>query len=357
MDKVILVGGGTGGHCIPMVSLYKKFSKLNVSCLIITDKRGSVFFNELNQNDVIVLKTPTKTVSMFQQLLNFPIIYLQVLLTLLRSKDSHVLGFGGFITLPVLFCANNVKINTSIHEANAIIGKANRILAKNASNIFLTFDKTKMLDATLNSKVHNVGLPLREDVVNLVKIKNITNRSRYVISVIGGSQGSYSLSNEVPMALIKFSKKINNSLFIYHQCRKEDVIRIRRKYRAFGVLCEVSNYFYNMPNIISKSNLIISRSGSSTLNEIIYTSKPSILIPFPFAVDDHQHHNANILKKISCAKLINNADLTSNLLLKNLLRIFKDPDKIIYISQKLRKITHKNTSLRMLKIIQNSNAN
>ena len=112
-----------------------------------------------------------------------------------------------------------------------------------------------------------------------------------------------------------------------------------------------------MPNIISKSNLIISRSGSSTLNEIIYTSKPSILIPFPFAVDDHQHHNANILKKISCAKLINNADLTSNLLLKNLLRIFKDPDKIIYISQKLRKITHKNTSLRMLKIIQNSNAN
>ena len=78
----------------------------------------------------------------------------------------------------------------------------------------------------------------------------------------------------------------------------------------------------------------------------------AILIPFPFAVDDHQRHNANILKKISCAKLINNADLTSNLLLKNLLRIFKDPDKVKFISQKLKDLTYKNTTNDILKLIQ-----
>ena len=112
-----------------------------------------------------------------------------------------------------------------------------------------------------------------------------------------------------------------------------------------------------MPNKMSKSDLIISRSGASTINEIIFIKKPSILIPYPFAVDDHQFHNADILQKISCTKVIKNNDLTSSLLLNNLLRLINNDNKTNYISHKLQKLTYKNTSLRMIRIIQESNVN
>ena len=348
MNKIILVGGGTGGHCIPMVALYKKFLKLKIDCLIITDKRGSFFFKDLKKTDVIVIKTPTKFISKFEQLINFPIICLQILFVLFKNKYSHILGFGGYLTLPVLLSAKSIKRKISIHEANAVMGKANRVLSKYASSIFLTFSETKMVNTKFNLKIHKVGLPLREEFENF-KIKE---NDKYIISIIGGSQGSYSFSNEVPEAIIKLSNYTGRNLFVYHQCRKEDISKIKDKYHNYGILSEVSNYFNDMPQKMSESDVIISRSGSSTVNEIIYTNKPSILIPFPFAIDDHQFYNASFLEKKLCAKIIKDSEISSDLILNDLLGFYKNPDKVRFISQKLRDLTYKNTTNNILKLIQ-----
>ena len=348
MDKVILVGGGTGGHCIPIAALYKKFLRLKINCLILTDERGSIFFKDLKQTDVIILKTPTKFISKLEQLINFPIIYLQILPILLKNKSTHILGFGGYLTLPVLLCAKSIKRKISIHEANAVMGKANRVLSKYASFIFLTFSGTKMVDKKFNFKAHKVGLPLREEFENFKTKKN----NKYIISIIGGSQGSHSFSKEVPEAIIKLSKQIDHNLLVYHQCRKEDISTIKNKYDKFGILSVVSNYFIDMPQKMSESDVIISRSGSSTVNEIIYTNKPSILIPFPFAIDDHQFYNASFLEKKLCAKIIKDSEISSDLILNDLLGFYKDPDKVKFISQKLRDLTYKNTTNDILKLIQ-----
>jgi len=348
MDKVILVGGGTGGHCIPIAALYKKFLRLKINCLIITDERGSIFFKDLKQTDVIILKTPTKFISKLEQLINFPIIYLQILPILLKNKSTHILGFGGYLTLPVLLCAKSIKRKISIHEANAVMGKANRVLSKYASFIFLTFSGTKMVDKKFNFKAHKVGLPLREEFKNFKTKEN----NKYIVSIIGGSQGSYSFSKEVPEAIIKLSKQIDHNLLVYHQCRKEDISTIKNKYDKFGILSVVSNYFIDMPQKMSESDVIISRSGSSTVNEIIYTNKPSILIPFPFAIDDHQFYNASFLEKKLCAKIIKDSEISSDLILNDLLGFYKDPDKVKFISQKLRDLTYKNTTNDILKLIQ-----
>ena len=348
MNKIILVGGGTGGHCIPMVALYKKFLKLKIDCLIITDKRGSFFFKDLKQTDVIVIKTPTKFTSKFEQLINFPIICLQILFVLFKNKSSHLLGFGGYLTLPVLLSAKSIKRKISIHEANAVMGKANRVLSKYASSIFLTFSETKMVNTKFNLKIHKVGLPLREEFENF-KIKE---NDKYIISIIGGSQGSYSFSNEVPEAIIKLSNYTGRNLFVYHQCRKEDISKIKDKYHNYGILSEVSNYFNDMPQKMSESDVIISRSGSSTVNEIIYTNKPSILIPFPFAIDDHQFYNASFLEKKLCAKIIKDSEISSDLILNDLLGFYKNPDKVRFISQKLSDLTYKNTTNDILRLIQ-----
>ena len=102
MNKFILVGGGTGGHCIPMLAVYQKFMELNINCQIITDKRGSFFFKEIQQNDITIIKTPTKMISKLEQLINFPIIFLQTVLLMMNTKSAHIIGFGGYMTLPVL---------------------------------------------------------------------------------------------------------------------------------------------------------------------------------------------------------------------------------------------------------------
>ena len=150
MDKVILVGGGTGGHCIPMVSMYKKFSKLNIKCQVITDSRGSVFFKGICKSDVIIVRTPTKFITKIEQLINFPIIFLQTIFTMMNSQSIHIIGFGGYFTLPVLFSAKITNKNISVHEANAVMGKANRILSRYVKNIFLTFNETKMINEKTN---------------------------------------------------------------------------------------------------------------------------------------------------------------------------------------------------------------
>jgi UDP-N-acetylglucosamine--N-acetylmuramyl-(pentapeptide) pyrophosphoryl-undecaprenol N-acetylglucosamine transferase len=355
MKAIILIGCGTGGHCIPMVAMYIKFLKEKVSCTILTDYRGAFFFKSLNQNDVIVLKTGSKAVSRLEQFISFPLIIIQALVLLLKIKPYHIIGFGGFLTLPFMLYASFIGINISIHEANAVIGKANRILAKKSKNIFLTFKETRMLDSKFINKSSCVGLPLREEMIKFNNYKQTSNK--IIISVIGGSQGSNTLANEVPMALIKFQNLVGKNIFVYHQCRQEDLKKIKHIYRAFKIKHEVSNYFNDMPRKIISSNIIVSRSGSSTINEIITAQKPSVLIPFPYAVDDHQLYNAKILKSLSCSEIISNNRLNSNILSNCLLKIYKNPDKIKYIHQKLGRFKHINSSLQMLNIIENTNDN
>ena len=106
-----------------------------------------------------------------------------------------------------------------------------------------------------------------------------------------------------------------------------------------------------MPQKMFDSNIIISRAGSSTINEIIYTNKPSILIPFPFAIDDHQFYNASFLEKNLCASIINDSDLSSDLILNDLLGFYQNSDKINFISQKLKSLTHKDTTKKILNFI------
>lgn len=351
MNKFILVGGGTGGHCIPMLAVYQKFMELNINCQIITDKRGSFFFKEIQQNDITIIKTPTKMISKLEQLINFPIIFLQTVLLMMNTKSVHIIGFGGYMTLPVLLGAKFTNKKISIHEANAIMGKANRVLSNYASNIFITFNKTKMINERFNAKVHTIGLPLRDTFKEIV----VDDEKEFIITIIGGSQGSSSLSHKVSEGIVKFSKKINSKVKVYHQCRPEDVDTITNKYLNNHIECEIRNYFFDMPKKIFESNIIISRSGSSTINEIIYTNKPSILIPFPFAVDNHQFHNANFLKQNSCAEIIKDSDLTADLILHGLLGFYNNPDKVDMIKNKLKGLTHKNTSERMLNYIQDSN--
>ena len=346
MRKIYLVGGGTGGHCLPMLTTYRFFKKKKIECKIITDERGRVFFDTIPEEDKKILKNLFKANNRVSQIFNIPLFYIKSLFIFLNSKADFVVGFGGYMTLAPLYAAKILNYKIAIHEANAVMGKANRNLVSKAKIIFTTFEQTLKIENKFRAKVINVGMPVR-DLKNDKRIisKNI---DKIRICVIGGSQGSKSLSEIVPKAIVQLQDKVSKKIHVSHQGRLEDLKKIKNFYIANKLSCEVSDYFDDMTTLIHMSDIIISRSGSSTTNEIINAKKPSILIPFPYAVDDHQYFNAKKLSEIKCSKVIRNENLNSVNLSLEAYRLLYFEKNSGYIRSKLSRIKTTNSSEQIL---------
>ena len=344
--KIYLVGGGTGGHCLPMLTTYKFFKKKKIECKIITDERGKFFFNSIPSEDKKILKNLFNTNNRFSQILNIPLFFIKSLFIFLNSNTNFIIGFGGYMTLAPLYAAKLLNYKIAIHEANAVMGKANRNLISSAKIIFTTFEKTLKIDNEFKIKVINVGMPVRE-FKNDKKIAD-KNTNKIKICVIGGSQGSKSLSEIVPKAIVNLQKIVKKKIHVFHQGRAEDLRNIRNFYIANRLSCDVRAYFDDMATLIHMSDIIISRSGSSTTNEIINAKKPSILIPFPYAADDHQYFNAKNLSIIKCSKVIRNENLNYLNLSLEAHRLLYFEENSSYIKSKLSRIKVVNSSEQIL---------
>ena len=169
---------------------------------------------------------------------------------------------------------------------------------------------------------------------------------------IGGSQGAKSFSNSIPKAIIKLQNENNICCVVNHQARKEDINLVKNAYGSSRVESNVQQFFSDMPRRIFESDLVISRSGSSTVNEIIYYGKPSILIPYPYAIDDHQYHNARELEKRSIGKIILNQDLNTQKIYLEMLKIFKNKAKSKYIAFSNPKLVNLNPCEKMYDLIK-----
>ena len=346
MKKIYLIGGGTGGHCLPMLTTYTFFKKKKINCKIITDKRGSIFFDSIPTEDKKILKNLSNINNRFSQIFNLPLFFIQSFLIFLNSKPDFIVGFGGYMTLAPLYAAALLNCKIAIHEANAVMGKANRNLIHKAKIIFTTFTDTLKIDKKFKKNVVTVGMPVR--VFKTDKKIRDKYKDKIRICVIGGSQGSKSLSEIVPKAILNLQAKINKKIHVSHQGRLQDLRKIKNFYNANKLSCDVSNYFNDMPSRIDMSDIIISRSGSSTTNEIINSKKPSIMIPFPYAVDDHQYLNAKKLSEIKCSKIIKNNNLNFTNLSLEAYRLLNSEMKSGYIKSKLSRIKTANSSEYML---------
>tara|TARA_B110001454_G_C12720600_1_gene434522 strand:+ start:3851 stop:4927 length:1077 start_codon:yes stop_codon:yes gene_type:complete len=351
MKKILLVGGGTGGHCLPMLSIYKEFKKKNIKCTIVTDFRGISYFSTLPQYDIKLIKNINSSNSRISQLINFPYFFIQSLKLCFNLKVNFAVGFGGFITIPFLLACIFFRIKTVIHEANAIMGRANRFLSFYSYFIFTTFNDTKNINLRFLNKVKCIGMPIRAHL-NSDKFYKKNNSNVIRICILGGSQGSKSLSEVVPKSIIKLRSIINKNLFITHQGRESDIKYIKNIYNAFGIKADVSVFFDDMPKRMQYSDVIISRSGSSTTNEIVFYKKPSILIPYPYAIDDHQYYNAKTLSQYSCSTLIRNENLNSTRLTIEIFKSIFVPAKKKYIKSKLSRINSLNSAEKMIQILK-----
>ena len=350
MKKLFLVGGGTGGHCIPMSVVYSQ-SPRKYDCYIITDKRGKKYFEDIDQQKVIVINKLIPSQSKLAIAINAPLILAKSIWCHITFKPEVVIGFGGFFTIPVLLISTIMRKKVFLHEGNAFIGKANKFLFKLVGSIFTTFSDTRGVKLIKNKNSFKVGLPTRS--FKYRKSFRRKTKEEFIICIIGGSQGAKSLTDTVAKSIIKFSKKCNKNLMIYHQCRNEDVNLVKQIYKKNNIRNDVNQYFSNIGDIYNITDLIISRAGSSTINEIIKYGIPSILIPYPHAADNHQYFNALVLKNLSCAEIIMNNKINVNHLTGLIKKIFNDHKKRKLIKKILLKESITDTVKKIFNHIDN----
>ena len=291
--KIILVAGGTGGHVFPALALAEFLEEKEASHYFLTDHRCKIIMDKYKVDYKLVCCSQIK-----KNIFLLPIVFskilfgfIQSLFFFLNSKPNYVIGFGGYTCLPPLLAAKILKIPIFVHEQNAVMGQANRFFSKFSKKVFLGYKFTA--NSTKNS--HFVGIPIRKEFLELKKKKLIDEDIN--ILVLGGSQGASMFFEFLPKVLSSIRKRDLKRLILIQQAKKDQIKILENIYSNYELKFTLKSFFDNISEIMNESDIIITRCGASTLAEIDFLKKPSILFPLPSAKDNHQLKNANAFAK------------------------------------------------------------
>jgi UDP-N-acetylglucosamine--N-acetylmuramyl-(pentapeptide) pyrophosphoryl-undecaprenol N-acetylglucosamine transferase len=333
MSTIVLSAGGTGGHLFPAQAVAAELSRRGRRIVIMTDARGRNYGNAFPGMTIetVPSASPSNTGRVGKVLAPFEILrgVLVGLSKLRRVKPTAVVGFGGYPSLPVMIAARLTGLPTIIHEQNAVLGRVNRLIADRMRAIAASFPFARFAPQD-KSRIAYTGNPVRPEAAALAHAKYDAPEpdSPIHLLVFGGSQGARALSELVPAAIASLPQVLRWRLRIVQQGRPEDVAALRDAYANAHIAAEVAEFFTDLPQRIANAHLVICRSGASTVSEVAVIGRPAILVPYPFATDDHQTANAAVLANAGAAWLIQQRDLTAESLAQLLEQILSDPAEL-----------------------------
>jgi len=329
---VVLATGGTGGHVFPAEALAGELEARGVPFTLMTDARGKQWQGALARRPIHYIHSASPTGSLQRRLLavfSLGIGLVDAWWQLGRIAPAAVVGFGGYASVPTMMAARLRRLPSMLHEQNAVLGRANRMVQGSASAVATSFAQTRYL-AENDRRARLVGNPVREPVRAL---GNSTYRAPGVDLVIdmlvfGGSQGAASFSQIVPEAILSLPAALRARLRLVQQCRPEDLERVRAVYARAGIVAELAPFFADLPQRLAAAHIVIGRSGASTVAELATIGRPSILIPYPYAADDHQTANARAFEAAGACLVIPHADFTVAALAGHLKALFEAPQRL-----------------------------
>jgi UDP-N-acetylglucosamine--N-acetylmuramyl-(pentapeptide) pyrophosphoryl-undecaprenol N-acetylglucosamine transferase len=329
---VLLAAGGTGGHLFPAQALAEALKRRDVEVDLATDERATRYGQDFPARQTHVIPSATirgrDPISLLKTAGTLGAGAMKALLLLRRIRPAAVVGFGGYPTLPPLLAATLRRIPTVIHDANAVMGRANRMLAPRVTAIATSFPNMT-LDAPLAAKATFTGNPIRPMVLAAAEQPYAAPGADgpFRLLITGGSQGARVMADIVPPAVERLAD-VRARLAIVQQARGEDETRVREAYARLRVTAEVAPFFADLPSRIAASHLVVSRSGASTVAELAAIGRPSILVPLPHALDQDQLANANVLAKAGGAIVLKQDDFTPERLAAELAALAADADKL-----------------------------
>ncbi len=311
---VLLAAGGTGGHLFPAEALSAALVRQGVDVALATDARAAKFSEHFSQVHVIPSATlrGRDPLSLMRTAGTLAYGTGKAFAMLGRVRPVVVVGFGGYPSVPPLLAASLRRIPTLIHEQNAVMGRANRFLARSVTAIATGFPGITDGNPDLAAKTTHVGNPVRPAVIEAAAVPYDAPKpdGAFRVLVFGGSQGARIMAEIVPPAVARLEEHLKMRLKIVQQAREEDVQAVRESYAKSGVKAEIAPFFSDLPARMADSHLVISRSGASTVAELSAVGRPAILVPLPHALDQDQAANAAVLEQAGGAIRLLQADFT-----------------------------------------------
>ena len=317
--KILVVAGGTGGHVFPGSNLATHLCEKKYNVELVTDKRGYKFLKSFNYLNIIILpssplikknifKIFTSTLTIFYSIL-------RSLVFLILNRPTIIFGMGGYASLPLCIAASILRIRFVIYENNLTIGKANKLLLPFAKLILVSFSETEGIPEKYNNKMIKVGNIIKKDIINFTKKNNSNiNLKKINLLFLGGSQAAKVFAEILPNIFKKCSDE-GIILNIIQHCLPDQNKNLNSFYSNKKIKFEIFNFSNNLIEFFSKTDLAITRSGSSMLAELTNAKIPFISVPLPSSADNHQFKNAEYYQKKKMSFLIEEKNLNEKLFL------------------------------------------
>ncbi len=341
--KVIIAAGGTGGHVFPALAVADELKARDVSVVWVGTQRGME--SRLVPQWGYPIRTLTVSalrgrglLSRVQGGLRLFVSLFQSLKLMRAEAPQAVLGMGGYVAGPVCVAARLCRTRTVMHEQNAVAGFTNRLIKNFASRVL------EAVPGTFDSKVKAIhtGNPVRKDILLLqapeLRMKNRTGPIR--ILLVGGSQGAQSLNHVLPAAV----SLLNTEVCVRHQAGAGNKETTRKAYEGCTQQIEVIEFIDDMAEAYTWADLLVCRAGAMTVAEIAAVGLAAVLVPYPYAVDDHQTANGRFLVEAGAALMIQESDLSAQTLAEQLRPLVANRDQLINMASNARKVSRRNAT-------------
>jgi len=314
--RVIIAGGATGGHLFPGIAIAEHLREKRPECQLMFVSTGTAIEKRVLPKAGFVFKRIATEgikgrgiVAKTRAIIKLTAGIFAAAGLIRTFKPDLIIGMGSYSSAPVVICGWLLGVNVALHEQNALPGITNRVLSRLADRVFVSFQKTA--GRWPAEKVRITGNPVRKDILRAVAgdtLKRSDDKDGFTVFVIGGSQGASRINQAVTGALAYLENK--EGLFFIHQTGEADEKAVLQAYQKEGFACPAQSFFDNMAACYSRADFLICRAGATTIAEIVCMGKPGILVPFPFAADDHQTENARALVDAGGVEMIPETELT-----------------------------------------------
>ncbi|HYD66794.1 undecaprenyldiphospho-muramoylpentapeptide beta-N-acetylglucosaminyltransferase [Azospirillum sp.] len=336
---IVLAAGGTGGHIFPAEALARELLARGRAVTLVTDKRGHAFGDALPEVAVHRIHAASPAGGIVGKLtaaLRMGMGFLQASALLRHLEPAAVVGFGGYPSVPTVYAAGQARIPALLHEQNAVLGRANRMLAGSARRLAVAYPEISGVRDADRGKIVPTGNPVRPAVAAMrgAPYEAPTADGPVRILVMGGSQGARVFSEVLPAAVAALPANLRARLHLSQQCRPEDLEAVRAAYRDLGLgSVELESFFRDVPQRLAACHLAITRAGASTVAELTCIGRPAILVPYPFATDDHQTANARAVAAAGAAWPIPQPEFTAEAVAARLTALLERPDDLARAAQ------------------------
>lgn len=339
---ILLAAGGTGGHLFPAEALGSVLMKRGYRVRLVTDDRAARYSGLFSEGMMDVVPSETLRArnpwAMAKTAVMLGVGTAMALNLMRRLKPSAIVGFGGYPTLPPVFAARLAGVPAVIHDANAVLGRANRFLSRRVTAIATSLPGALDRDPDLANKATMTGTPMRPAILAAAAVPYAApdRDGQLRLLVVGGSQGARIMADIVPPAIEKLSPALWSRLLLVQQVREEDMTRVRAVYDRLGLKAELNPFFSDLPARLAASHLVVSRSGAGTVAELAAIGRPSILVPLPGSIDQDQMANAGVLDKAGGAIRIPQTEFTPERLAAEITTLANEPQRLAGMAAKAR---------------------